>query len=90
MRCRGRYDSNFEAAGACFCGRQFHNAIATFLGEKPIRGALPGTTTLTERVEGAVVSVERNWFIKVVVIFAALTGCVLFFMEMWKMLHGGH
>ena len=68
--------------------RQFHNAIATFLGDKPIRGALPGTTSLTERVEGAVGSVERNWFIKIVVIFAAVTGCVLFFIELWKMLHG--
>ncbi|MDI1347059.1 MAG: alpha/beta fold hydrolase [Pseudolabrys sp.] len=70
--------------------RQFHNAVATFLGQKPVRGALPGTATITERVEGAVGSVERNWLIKVVVIFAALTGCVLFFMEMWKLLHGGH
>ena len=45
---------------------------------------------MTERVEGAVGSVERNWFIKIVFIFAALTGSVLFFMEMWKLLHGEH
>lgn len=70
--------------------RQFHNAVATFLGEKPVRGALPGTATISERVEDAVGSVERNWFIKIVVIFAAIAGCILFFWELWKAAaHGG-
>ncbi len=70
--------------------REFYNAMATFLGGKPTRGPLPGTATVGERLEKTVGSVERNWFIKVVVIFAALTGCVLFFMEMWKLLYAGH
>ena len=70
--------------------RQFSDAVATFLGDKPIRGPLPGTATFSERLETTVGNVERNWFIKVAVIFAALTGCVLFFIEIWKMSHAAH
>jgi len=70
--------------------REMSDAIADFLGEKRIRGSLPGTKTVGQRVESAVGSVERNWFIKVVVILAALTGCVLFFIEIWKMFEGAH
>jgi pimeloyl-ACP methyl ester carboxylesterase len=70
--------------------RAMSDAIADFLGEKRIRGPLPGTKTVGQRVEGAIGSVERNWIIKIVVIFAALTGCVLFFIEIWKMLHEAH
>ena len=29
---------------------------------------------------------ERNWFIKFVIIFAAVTGVIIFFVEMWHML----
>lgn len=67
--------------------REFHNAVAVFLGGKPTRGALPGTATLWQRLESAIGSVERNWFIKLVVIFAALTGVAIFFLEIWRLLH---
>lgn len=64
--------------------RVLSDAIATFLGEKRIRGALPGTSTIWQRLETSIAGVERNWFIKLVIIFAALTGVVIFFLEMWR------
>lgn len=66
--------------------RQFYNAVATFLGDKPTRGALPGTATFLQRLDTAVGKLEHNWFIKLVVILAALTGVVIFFVEMWQLL----
>lgn len=66
--------------------RQFYNAVATFLGDKPTRGALPGTATFWQRLETAIGRVEHNWFVKLVVILAALTGVVLFLLEMWRLL----
>ena len=67
--------------------RAMADAITDFLGEKRIRGSLPGTKTVGQRLERAMSGVERNWFIKFVVIFAAITGVVIFFIEMWHMLH---
>lgn len=67
--------------------RVMADAIADFLGEKRIRGPLPGTKTVGQRLEAAMVGLERNWFIKFVVIFAAITGVVIFFVEIWHMLH---
>ena len=64
--------------------RQFYNAVAAFLGGKPARGALPGTATYWQRVETAIGGVEHNWFIKLVAILAAITGVVMFFLEMWR------
>lgn len=66
--------------------RAMVDAICDFLGEKRIRGALPGTTTIGQRLEGAMSGLERNWFIKLVIILAAVTGVVIFFVEMWHML----
>lgn len=66
--------------------RQLFDAIALFLGDQPIRGSLPGTATFKERVEKAVGAFERNWLIKVIVIFAALSGVTIFFIELWQML----
>jgi pimeloyl-ACP methyl ester carboxylesterase len=66
--------------------RQLFDAIALFLGDRPIRGSLPGTATFKERVEKAVGAFERNWLIKVIVIFAALSGVTIFFIELWQML----
>ncbi len=66
--------------------RQFYNAVATFLGDKPVRGALPGTATFWQRLDAAISKLEHNWFIKLVVILAALTGVVIFFVEMWQWL----
>lgn len=67
--------------------RAMADAIADFLDEKRIRGPLPGTKTVGQRLEGAMSGLERNWFIKFVVIFAAITGVVIFFVELWHMLH---
>lgn len=64
------------------------DAIADFLGEKRLRGHLPGTASVSERLEHKAKALEGNWFIKFVLIFAAITGCLIFFEEIWKMLHG--
>lgn len=66
------------------------DTVADFLGEKRIRGHLPGTAGVTERLETTVAKIEHNWLIKFMVILAALTGCVLFFIEMWKLLYPAH
>lgn len=66
--------------------RQFYNAVATFLGDKPARGALPGTATFWQRLDAAIGKLEHNWFIKLVVILAALTGVAIFFQQMWELL----
>ena len=67
--------------------REFLVAVAAFLGDPPIKGALPGTATPKERLEGAVKSVEQNWFVKIVVLLAAITGVVIFGLEMWRLAH---
>lgn len=64
--------------------RQFLDAFAAFLDDPPFRGPLPGTTSAMERVDAKVAAIERNWLIKVIIIFAAITGVIIFFMEMWK------
>jgi pimeloyl-ACP methyl ester carboxylesterase len=65
--------------------RESFNAIATFLGEKPLRGALPGTAGLRERLESRAKALEQNWFIKIVIVVAAITGCFIFGLELWKL-----
>ncbi len=66
--------------------RQFYDAVATFLGDKPVRGALPGTATFWQRLDAAIGKLEGNWVIKLIIILAALTGVVIFFVEMWQWL----
>ena len=44
--------------------RQFFDAVASFLGDRRIRGTLPGTATFKERVQRIVVAIERNWLTK--------------------------
>jgi pimeloyl-ACP methyl ester carboxylesterase len=66
------------------------DAVADFLGEKRIRGHLPGTAGLSERLEHKAKALEQNWLIKFVLIFAAITGCLIFFWEIWKMWRGAH
>jgi len=68
--------------------RQMADAIADFLGEKRIRH-LPATTHLSERLEKKAHALEQNWFIKFVLVFAALTGCLIFFWEVYKLVRGG-
>ena len=63
--------------------RQFFDAIASFLGDRRIRGALPGTATLKERVQRRVSAIERNWFIKTVAILAAVAGAAVSFVQLF-------
>ena len=67
--------------------RGFFEAVASFLGDPPIKGPLPGTTNRKERLENAVKTIEQNWLIKIIVVLAAIAGVVIFFMELWRMLH---
>lgn len=66
--------------------RQLFDAISLFLGDRRIR-VLPGTATFMERVERRVAAIERNWFIKVIVIIAALIGVAMFFPELLRLIH---
>lgn len=68
--------------------REFFNATAGFLGEKPFRGTLPGTAGVTERLEKKAHALEQNWFIKIVIVLAAVTGCFIFGLELWKLWKG--
>lgn len=65
--------------------RQIFDAIASFLGEKRIRGTLPGTAGFKERLEIRIKALEQNWLIKVVIVVAAITGCLIFLLELWKL-----
>jgi pimeloyl-ACP methyl ester carboxylesterase len=67
--------------------RSFLEAVADFLGDPPIRGELPGKATFGDRLNSTIKSVEQSWFIKLVFIFAAITGVVIFFIEMWTLWH---
>jgi pimeloyl-ACP methyl ester carboxylesterase len=69
--------------------RQLFDAIALFLGDRRIRGSLPGTATFKDRVEKMVSAIERNWFIKVIVILAAIAGVAIFFVEMLQLFERG-
>jgi pimeloyl-ACP methyl ester carboxylesterase len=64
--------------------RAFFNALASFLGERPFKGPLPGTDTIKERIENRIKSVEQNWLIKIIVILAAITGVFIFVEELWR------
>jgi pimeloyl-ACP methyl ester carboxylesterase len=66
--------------------RQLFDAIALFLGERPMRGPLPGTTTLKGRVDRMIGALERNWIIKTIVILASIAGVLLFVEEVWRAL----
>jgi pimeloyl-ACP methyl ester carboxylesterase len=66
--------------------RQFFDAIASFLGDRHIRGALPGTTTLKERVQRRVIAIERNWLIRTVAILAVLAGATVSFLQLFRLL----
>jgi len=45
--------------------------MQSFLGDPLVRGSLPGTANLGERLDKAVQGIERSWAIKIVVILAA-------------------
>jgi pimeloyl-ACP methyl ester carboxylesterase len=65
--------------------RAFLNAIASFLGEPPFKGQLPGSTSVTERLDDSLKRVEQSWITKIFVLVAAVTGIVLFSVEVWRM-----
>jgi len=65
--------------------RDFFDAITSFLGDPPIRGAVPGTRTVRQRLDDAVKGIEQNAFIKLSAIGAAVAGCIIFLFEMWKL-----
>jgi pimeloyl-ACP methyl ester carboxylesterase len=69
--------------------RVMADAIADFLGEKRLRH-LPGTAGISERLELKAKKLEQNWLIKFILVFAAITGCLIFFWEIWKIVRGEH
>jgi pimeloyl-ACP methyl ester carboxylesterase len=64
--------------------RKFFEATADFLGDRPFKGALPGSTKLKDRLDNALRSAEQNWFTKLVIILAAGTGIIIFGFELWR------
>jgi pimeloyl-ACP methyl ester carboxylesterase len=65
--------------------RQQFDAIASFLGDRPIRGPLPGTATFKERAQRIIFAIERSWLIKGVAVIAALTGATISFLQLWRL-----
>jgi predicted PurR-regulated permease PerM len=66
--------------------RIFFDAVASFLGDPPFRGALPGTATFKERAQRRIAALERNWLIKAVAILAALAGAMISFLQLLRLL----
>lgn len=66
--------------------RIFFDAVASFLGDPPFRGALPGTTTFKERAQRRIAALERNWMIKAIAILAALAGAMISFLQLMRLL----
>lgn len=66
--------------------RGFLDAVAAFLGDPPIKGPLPGTKNRKERWENAVTNIEKSWIVKIIIIVAAITGVVIFGLEVWRLM----
>ena len=66
--------------------RQLFDAVASFLGDRRIRGALPGTATLKERAQRHIATIERSWLVKTVAILAALAGAGVSFLQLFRLL----
>jgi pimeloyl-ACP methyl ester carboxylesterase len=66
--------------------RVMSDAIADFLGDKRLRGSLPGTTPLTHQLNAAVGSLQHNWLVKLVVVTGALVSAGLAFLQLWRIL----
>ena len=67
--------------------RVFFDAVTSFLGDRPFKGALPGTATFKERAQRHVAALERSWLIKTVAIFAALAGATISFLQLFRLLY---
>jgi len=66
--------------------RVMADAIADFLGDKRMRGPLPGTASLARRFDAAIGSFQRSWLVKLVVIAGALVSAVVAFLQLWRIL----
>ena len=66
--------------------RPFFDAVASFLGDRRIRGTLPGTATFKERAQRSIAAIERNWLIKTVAILAALAAATVSFVQLYRFL----
>jgi pimeloyl-ACP methyl ester carboxylesterase len=66
--------------------RVFFDAVTSFLGDRPFRGALPGTATFKERAQRRIAALERSWLIKAVAIVAALAGAMISFLQLFRLL----
>ena len=67
--------------------RVMADAIADFLGDKRMRGPLPGTASLARRFDTAIGSFQRTWLMKLVVIVGALVSAVVAFLQLWRILN---
>lgn len=67
--------------------REYHNAVAAFLGDPVTRGPLPGTATLGQRAETMIGTLQRNWLLKLVVIAGTLVSAAIAFVQLWRLLH---
>jgi pimeloyl-ACP methyl ester carboxylesterase len=66
--------------------RVMSDAIADFLGDKRMRGPLPGTALFSQRLDTAIGGLQRNWAVKLVVFAGALVSAGLAFVQLWRML----
>jgi pimeloyl-ACP methyl ester carboxylesterase len=66
--------------------RVMADAIADFLGDKRMRGPLPGTASLAGRFDAAIGSFQRSWLVKLVVIAGALVSALVAFLQLWRIL----
>jgi pimeloyl-ACP methyl ester carboxylesterase len=66
--------------------RVMSDAIADFLGDKRMRGSLPGTAPLGQRLDAAIGGLQRNWLVKLVVVAGTLVSAALAFLQLWRML----
>ena len=66
--------------------RVMSDAIADFLGDKRMRGPLPGTAPLGQRLDAKIGSLQRSWIVRLVVVAGALVSAGLAFMQLWRML----
>jgi pimeloyl-ACP methyl ester carboxylesterase len=67
--------------------RQCFDAFASFLGDAPIRGPLPGTATFKERAQKRLAAIERNWLVKTIAILSVLAGAAISFLQLFRFLH---
>lgn len=65
--------------------RAFFDALCDFMGDPRMRGTLPGTARPKEKLVRAIHTLEQNWIIKIIAILAAITGLLIFFVEILRL-----